>query len=241
MRGLNLEPNWPFSDGAAHSWDPHGYGFTRGFAATGPTVTGLVPDFDTRIADRTRSCSVAVYLSPFGFLTQEPASVTPHRHPKSRNSSMLHPLASPTTLLQASIIFSASHCQDPQYHPWQSRSKDRSSRSRPSMSSTPDPSQRDLLAQPVQRHASPNPLPRESSSIHQVPINRLQDSSTDGAPSISKSDTVLDRLKTTLGTPSHLPQTFSQSSPSLKPSLTSHVGVRPWTHLISGQPLSHIT
>jgi len=29
--------------------DPHGYGFTRGFGATGPTVTGTVPDFDTRV------------------------------------------------------------------------------------------------------------------------------------------------------------------------------------------------
>jgi hypothetical protein len=29
--------------------DPHGYGFTRGFVATGPTVTGAVPDLDTRV------------------------------------------------------------------------------------------------------------------------------------------------------------------------------------------------
>jgi hypothetical protein len=27
---------------------PHGYGFTRGFQATGPTVTVTVPDIDTR-------------------------------------------------------------------------------------------------------------------------------------------------------------------------------------------------
>jgi hypothetical protein len=31
------------------SRDPHGYGFTRGFVATGPTVMGTVPDFDTRM------------------------------------------------------------------------------------------------------------------------------------------------------------------------------------------------
>jgi hypothetical protein len=29
--------------------DLHGYGFTRGFVATGPTVTGAVPDLDTRV------------------------------------------------------------------------------------------------------------------------------------------------------------------------------------------------
>jgi hypothetical protein len=29
--------------------DRHGYGFTRGVVATGPTVTGAVPDFDTRV------------------------------------------------------------------------------------------------------------------------------------------------------------------------------------------------
>ena len=77
-----------------------------------------------------------------------------------------------------------------------SRSKEPSSISRPS---TPDPSQSALSVQTVQRRASSNPPPRGSSSVHQVPILRLQDSSTDGAPSTSKSDTVLDGLKTTLG------------------------------------------
>jgi hypothetical protein len=29
--------------------DRHGYGFTHGVVAMGPTVTGAVPDFDTRV------------------------------------------------------------------------------------------------------------------------------------------------------------------------------------------------
>ena len=78
-----------------------------------------------------------------------------------------------------------------------SRSKERSSISRPS---TPDPCQSALSVHTVQRRASSNPPPHSrSSSVHQAPIICLQDSSTDGVPSSSKSDTVLNGLMTTLG------------------------------------------
>jgi hypothetical protein len=42
--------------------DQHGYGFTRTFVATGPTVTGTVPDFDTH-AQTVPVAAVSQYTS----------------------------------------------------------------------------------------------------------------------------------------------------------------------------------